>query len=86
MLAIVIIVILGIFYSGLVQEGPTYPKDENGIVEISYSYCSQFSEETCDEQMVPLDYNTGIEGYYPEPVRCYWNIDTSECFANIGYQ
>ena len=83
--------ILGILLISLIILGCTttdnpIPTDENGIVEISYKYCSQFTEENCNEKMVPLNYNTEIDNYYPEPVRCYWNIKTSECFANIGYQ
>ena len=79
MLVIVIIVILGILYSGLVQEGLTYPINENGLVEQANTYCAQFPEDTCNN-------NAYLPAGNQEAIECYWNSKIQACQANIGYQ
>ena len=79
MLVIVIIVILGILYTGLVQEGPTYPTNENGLVENAQLYCGQYTEETCNN-------NAYLPEGTQEAIECYWNSEITTCQANIGYQ
>jgi len=79
-LVIIVILIVGIIYLSIPQKigPPTTPS--KGLVENAGNYCGQFNEKDCNSNKF-LD-----TAQYPAPINCYWNLNTLNCDAGIGYQ